>query len=55
MTFYYNIHNHSMKPVVTCLGPRLMRHKPPAKLHNLVNPDDKVIIKGPRIKNTIKK
>ena len=55
MTFYYNIHNHSMKPVVTLLGPRLMPQRPNARLYDLVNPDDKVIIKGPRIKNTIKK
>ena len=55
MTFYYNIHNHSMKPVVTCLGPRLMKLKPPARLMSLINPDAQLIIKGPRIKNTIKK
>jgi len=41
MSFYYNIHNHSMKPVVTSLGKRLGgKHQ---------------TIQGPKLKGVIKK
>ena len=47
MSFYYNIHNHSMKPVVTALGRRLKK--------GCLNGKKQFIKTNQSIKNTIKK